>query len=311
MPSKEDLHLFCKMLFTIGVDVIELPVRVYERMEKLPGGKFILHVNNIEEVKKYPNFYRYVSRQVLPVNDFIYEVQINDIRERIKIRLWQDHSELRIVGLDDLFCHPYEKIMGELCDELSNSTIIFYPENTFGCASALAVQWLLEYGTNITSSFSGCRNNAATEEVIMALRLAVRHKPNRDLTVLPQMATLYEKFMKRPVGNRKPIIGKNIFKVEAGIHADALHKNPATYEAYAPDVVGKKTEIVIGKHSGTKALKIKIAQLNLPIPTVSVIDHVLHDVRTICMKKRRSLGDDEFMELLSEVTANEGKKIYC
>lgn len=311
LPSKEDLYLFCELLFIIGVDAIELPVKLCENREDLPCGKFILHVDYAEEIEKHPNFYRYASHQDLRVNHFIYEIQINDIREMIKLKTYKDYQEVQILGLDDLLCHPYEKIMGELRNDLPNSRIIFCPENTYGCASALAIQWVLEYGTNITTSFAGCRNNAATEEVIMALRLAVRHKPNRDLTVLPQLTRLYEKFMKHAVGNRKPIIGKNIFKVEAGIHADGLQKNPATYEAFAPSIVGKTSEIVIGKHSGTKAVKLKIAQLNLPVPTVAVIDKVLHLVRDICTKHRKSLNDDEFVELLMEVAANERNKIHC
>ncbi len=311
LPSKDDLHAFCELLFTIGVDAIELPVKVFERMEYLPGdGKYILNIKFADEMGKYPGFYRYVCHQEIILERYIYEIQINDTREIVKLRAYQGYKELRIVGLDDLMCNSYEKIMNEIQGSLPNSIINFCPQNTYGCASALALEWLLEFGKDITTSFAGCNNNAATEEVIMALRLAIRHKPNRNLTILPQLTKLYETFMDKPIGNKKPIIGKNIFKVEAGIHADGIHKNPATYEAYNPGCVGGKSELVIGKHSGSKAVKLKMDELNLPIPGETVVDDILQSVKRICTEHRKSLSDDEFYKLVMGVTMDEGEQTY-
>ncbi len=225
LPSKEDLVEFCRLLFLIGVDEVELSVAAYERMEKLPEqGRFLLNIDSIEEIKKYPGFHRYICHRENGLERVITEVQINDIREIVRLKTLQGVRELRIVGLDDLLCSPYEKILPELNRILPDTSIIFCPENTCCCASALAVLWLQGYGKAVTTSFTGCKNNASTEEVIMALRLAARHKPNRDLTVLPYLADLYEKFTGKPIGRKKPIIGRNIFQVEAGIHADGLKK---------------------------------------------------------------------------------------
>lgn len=311
MPSKEDLHKFCELLFIIGVDVIELPLKIYERMGLLPPGKFALNVEFSEDIMKNPGFYRYICHQGAVADNVIHEIQINDIREIIRLRTWRSNAEVRIVGLDDLMCHSYEKLMNEIVSNLPFTIVHFCPENSYGCASALALQWVLDYGMNITTSFAGCKNNAATEEVIMALRLAIRHKPNRDLTVLPQLTKLYEEFLHKSVGNRKPIIGNNIFKVEAGIHADGLCKNPATYEAYSPISVGKKSELVIGKHSGTKAVKMKMAELKLPSPSEIVVDKVLQSVRIICTQHRKSMEEKEFVKLVMEVMKSERDKIYC
>jgi homocitrate synthase NifV len=311
MPSKEDLHTFCELLFIIGVDAIELPVKVYERMETLPNsGKFILNITFTDEMVKYPGFYRYICHHGTIVDNLINVIQMNDVREIVKLRTLQDYKELRLVGLDDLMCYSYEKIMSDILCSLPKTTIIFCPENNYGCASALALQWIMDYGKDITTSFAGCKNNAATEEVIMAMRLAIRHKPNRNLTVLPQLTQLYEKFMAKPVGNKKPIIGKNIFKVEAGIHADGIHKNPTTYEAYAPRCVGGKSELIIGKHSGTKAVKLKMEELNLPIPEEEVIYKILISIKGICTECRKSLNEDDFIKLVMEVVSNERDEVY-
>ncbi len=317
MPSKEDLHTFCELLSMIGVDVIELSVSAFQRMEYLPDtGKYILHIGLDDEMVNDPGFYRYVCHHEIFLDKFIYEIQMNDAREIVKLRALRNYKELRIVGLDDLMCNTYEKIMQEMKSALPGSTIIFCPENTYGCASALAVQWLLGYGNEVTTSFAGIGNNAATEEVTMALRLAARYKPNKDLSVLPKLTSLFEKFINKPVGNKKPIIGKNIFKVEAGIHADGIMKNPATYEAYHPECVGGKSEIVIGKHSGSKAVILKMEELGLPGMEEPLIDIILQIVKQVCTQGNKSLSDAEFAQIVKqvksmEVKPGERKKIYC
>ncbi len=311
LPSKEELLKFCELLFLIGVDEIEISVAVYLTMEQLPNnGRFILNISMVDEMKKYPGFHRYICHKEQNIDRLITEIQINDVREVVKLKTLQGINELRIVGLDDLLCNHYQKIMPEITKSLPNTTIIFYPENSYCCASALAVLWMLEYGKAVTTSFAGCRNNASTEEVIMAMRLAARHKPNRDLTVLPHMTRMYEKFMNKPVSSKKPIIGKNIFQVEAGIHADGLKKNPATYEAYDPGCVGQQSELVIGKHSGTKAIKLKLEELRFPILQETVIDTILHTVKQRCTEDRKSLNNDDFIRLVMEVTANEGSQTH-
>ena len=311
LPSKEELHSFCNLLCTIGVDIIELSTAAYEKMNYLPNdGNYMLNIEYLDEMDKYPGFYRYICRHDKILYNLMNEVQMNDAREIVKLRAFYDCKEVRIVGLDDLICGSYDKTFGEMKKILPKSKINFCPENTYGCASALAVQWLLNFGTDITSSFAGFKNNAATEEVIMAIRLAIRHKPNRDLSVLPIITKLFEHITQRVVSNKKPIIGRNIFKVEAGIHADGIKKNPSTYEAYDPCCVGGKSVIVIGKHSGVNAIKTKLEDMGVQIPSDEIVIKILDKVKTVATENRKSLKDEEFAKLAIEVIVNERKQIY-
>lgn len=311
LPSKQDLHLFCEMLFAIGVDIVELSIDAYEKMKPLPeNGKFALTIEFVEVIDMYPGFYRYICHHEENNEKVMNEIQLNDAREIVKLRALHNCKELRIVGLDDLICGSYDRTMNEIKNCLPKSKINFCPENNYGCASALAVQWIMMEGQNITTSFAGYKNNAATEEIIMALRLTVRHKPNRDLSVLPRLMLLFEKITNTKVGNKKPVIGKNIFKVEAGIHADGISKNPLTYEAYDPKCVGGKSELVIGKHSGLKAIRYKMQELKMPLPMDMILERILNMVKQTCTENRTSLSDKDFEKLAIEVIANERDKIY-
>lgn len=306
LPSKEDLETFCELLFAIGTDAIEISVPAYEKMGELKvPGNYILQVDYLEDIDKYPGFYRYTCHIDKNIEKVIPDIQINDVRELIKLRVFSQCSEVRVIGLDDLMCEAYDKTMNEMKKMLGRTKINFCPENTYHCASALAVQWLLNCGSDVTTSFAGIKNNAATEEVILALRLAIRHKPNRDLSVLPRLSELFEQFTGIKIGNKKPVIGRNIFKVESGIHADGIIKNPANYEAYEPGWVGGKTEIIIGKHSGTKAVKLKLQELNFQVPEDVSIDRILNKVKEVCTVNRTSLNNDEFLKIAGEVIRDE------
>lgn len=306
LPSKEELQLFCRLLTEIGIDAVEMSISAYEKMESLPDtGKYILQVDYAEDICRYPGFYRYTCHFYENIENMISEIQVNDIRELIKLRTLSHCRELRIAGLDDLMCSGYEKAMEEMKKYLPNTKIIFHPENTYHCASAMAVQWLLSFGSDATVSFAGHNNNGATEEILMALRLAIRYKPNRDFRILPELTRLYEGMTGKKISNKKPVIGKCIFKVESGIHADAMSKNPAIYEAYEPACVGGRAELVIGKHSGTKAIKMKLEELMLPVPEEPVILKMLEYIKEVCTDNRNSLCDEEFAEIAVKVGANE------
>ena len=60
----------------------------------------------------------------------------------------------------------------------------------------------------------------------------------------------------------KAIVGKNAFAHESGIHQDGMLKNANTYEIITPESVGfSSSELILGKHSGRHAFKVKLNDL--------------------------------------------------
>ncbi len=60
----------------------------------------------------------------------------------------------------------------------------------------------------------------------------------------------------------KPVGGANIFATEAGIHQDGLLKNPDTYLPFRPEMVGGgDIQLVLGRHSGRKAVAHRLSEL--------------------------------------------------
>ena len=57
------------------------------------------------------------------------------------------------------------------------------------------------------------------------------------------------------MARNKAVVGTNAFAHESGIHVAAVLEEPRTYELYSPEMVGAARHIIIGKHTGAKALK--------------------------------------------------------
>jgi 2-isopropylmalate synthase len=107
--------------------------------------------------------------------------------------------------------------------------------------------------------------NASLEEFVMALN--VRHSYyQRKTNVITEQLYPTSQLLSRITGHdvqpNKAIVGKNAFAHEAGIHQDGMLKNPLTYEIMTPQSVGvPNNELVLGKHSGRRALDEKLKTL--------------------------------------------------
>jgi len=121
--------------------------------------------------------------------------------------------------------------------------------NTLSAAEAGAFQ----LHTTVNGIGERC-GNASLEELLVSLR--VQYGIERyDVSKLMEISKLVEQYSEIPIPRTKAIVGSNAFAHESGIHVAAVLEEPMTYELFAPEMVGAKREYIIGKHTGTKALK--------------------------------------------------------
>ncbi len=107
--------------------------------------------------------------------------------------------------------------------------------------------------------------NAALEEVVMALNT---RKDFYGVETGVNMSEIYR--TSRMVSNytgifvqpNKAVVGANAFAHESGIHQDGVLKERTTYEIMDPKAVGLEgSNIVLGKHSGRHAFRVRLSQL--------------------------------------------------
>ena len=218
-------------------------------------------------------------------------------------------SWLRLRGCDHALpyteCGFFDRLM-PLRDVLE-----FCPGDQAGCATALAVLWLLRGGSRVVGSIGGSAlhgpsSGPALEEVALCLENHEVQTNLRNLHRLPEAAALLHK-AGFTVSPHKPVLGSQIFAVESGIHVDGIAKNPALYEAYAPESVGLERSIVVGKHSGRAALRLKAAQLGIDLPEAHE-GRLLAVVQKMAVRQQHSLSDRQFAMLCESITLPSGRK---
>jgi len=143
--------------------------------------------------------------------------------------------------------------------------------------------------------------NAALEEVAAALlvrRDVLPYTSNIVNTQLYPTSALLAEIVDHPVAPNKAVVGKNAFAHESGIHQHGVLANPLTYEIMTPGSVGvTATTIVLGKHSGRRALEHRLTELGHTL-TREELDTVYHRFTELADRKK-SIYDQDIVALLS------------
>lgn len=107
--------------------------------------------------------------------------------------------------------------------------------------------------------------NTSLEEVVMAIRTRPQFfdiQTNIDTTQIARTSRMVSNYTGMPIQPNKAIVGANAFAHEAGIHQDGVLKERSTYEIMTPESVGlHSSQLVLGKHSGRHALKVRLQEL--------------------------------------------------
>ena len=146
--------------------------------------------------------------------------------------------------------------------------------------------------------------NACLEEVAMAL--AVRrdwYKCESGIVtreIYPAVRRL-SRIIGQLVPLNKPIVGANAFAHESGIHQDGVLKHRGTYEIMDPAEVGLPANaLVLGKHSGRRALAAKLESLGYSLDEER-IGIVFEAMKHLADRKQTIFDEDLEALVLEEV----------
>ncbi len=200
-------------------------------------------------------------------------------------------DEIRWTADDALFFGDY----ADTFTQMAEARFAFCPHGAGELGTALAVEWLLAGGCQLTAGFMGAGGLAPLEEVLAALHVCGMLPETIRLDRLLGVTEAYQQLTGRHIPAHKAVIGSALFDVESGVHVDGLAKNRQCYEPFAPDSVGAKRRIVIGKHSGKRALRLKLEELGFS--GEYDLDQLLELVREESMHLGGGLDDRTFAAL--------------
>jgi 2-isopropylmalate synthase len=107
--------------------------------------------------------------------------------------------------------------------------------------------------------------NTSLEEVVMSLHTRKGFydlRTNIDTEQIMKTSRMVSNYMGMPVQPNKAIVGANAFAHESGIHQDGVLKDAQNFEIMTPESVGlHESRLVLGKHSGRHALKVRLQEL--------------------------------------------------
>ncbi len=144
--------------------------------------------------------------------------------------------------------------------------IEMHAHDDLGMATANTVAAVLAGATHINTTVNGLgerAGNAPLEEAVMALRVTYNIDTGIDAQRFPDISRLVARASGRPVAANKSIVGEAVFTHESGIHVDGLLKNSLNYQDFDPSVVGREHRLILGKHSGAKAVRQAYAHLGI------------------------------------------------
>jgi homocitrate synthase NifV len=165
------------------------------------------------------------------------------------------------VGLLDPFA-TFERVsdLAAVCD----CGIEMHAHDDLGLATANTLAAVRAGATHVNTTVHGLgerAGNAALEEVVMGLKHVHGLTTGVDLTRFASLSRLVSQASGHPVGWHKSLVGDGAFTHEAGIHVDGLLKDPLNYQGVDPAEMGRAHRLVLGKHSGSQAVRLAYQQL--------------------------------------------------
>lgn len=165
----------------------------------------------------------------------------------------------------------YYNIIKYLKDNVANidkAVISVHCHNDLGLAVANSIAAIQAGAGQVECTINGIgerAGNCSLEELVMILRTRSDILPycsnvvTEQLTPASRLLSTVTGIMVQP---NKAIVGANAFAHEAGIHQHGVMMEKSTYEIMTPESVGlKENVLVLGKHSGRHAFKMRLEEL--------------------------------------------------
>jgi len=201
----------------------------------------------------------------------------------------------------------YTHIVGEVMKVVGDREVVVstHCHNDLGLAAANSIAAIAAGARQVECCVNGIgerAGNCSLEEIVMAL------KTRRDLlgvdtriktTEIMNVSRLVSQITGLHVAASKPIVGRNAFAHEAGIHQHGMLSNRKTYEIMVPADIGlEESKLVLGKHSGKHALQNRLEELGYKLAQ-GELKQIFTRFKELSDKKK-NIYDEDLIALVAE-----------
>ena len=118
----------------------------------------------------------------------------------------------------------------------------------------------VQYGcTHVQGTINGygerCGNaNLCSIIPILQVKMGMECVPHDLLSEMTLVSIFVDEVANVIPNDRQPFVGRSAFAHKAGVHVDAMMKNPLTYEHISPEIVGNKRRVLISELAGASSI---------------------------------------------------------
>ncbi|WP_436935295.1 LeuA family protein [Halovenus marina] len=204
---------------------------------------------------------------------------------------WVNIPDTTGVATPTRMTHLVESVVETVEETDPDARVDVHTHDDFGLATANALAGYEAGASQSQVSVNGIgerAGNAAYEEVVMALESLYNIDTGIDTTQITALSRKIEQKSDVPVPGNKPVVGKNAFAHESGIHAAGVIENSDTFEpgVMTPEMVGAERELVLGKHTGTHSVRERLQEAGFD-PTDEEVREVTRRVKDFAAEAQR------------------------
>ncbi len=206
------------------------------------------------------------------------------------------------------------KMLMNRVPNIDKAVISVHCHNDLGLAVANSLSAVTAGARQVECTINGLgerAGNAALEEIVMGLKTRKDLLPFEtgvDTTHIMRASRLVSAVTGFIVQPNKAIVGANAFAHEAGIHQHGMLKHAQTYEIMNPADVGlTESKLVMGKHSGRHAFRVKLKDLGFELDDDSLSD-VFHRFKDLADKKKE-IFDEDILALVDDTVVRSNDRI--
>ena len=186
---------------------------------------------------------------------------------------------------------------------ISKTPLNVHCHNDLGLATANSLAAFEAGVTMIDVTVNGLGERVgitSLSEICTILKTLNGVENNWKLDLLPYLSKTVEEYSGIKIQKNIPIIGENAFQHKAGLHVAAVIEDPAFYEPFPAELVGKKRDFTIDKMSGKHSIRKKIE--NLGYSNYEDEKRLLEYVKS---KDKGVVTDNEILQILSDISTNQ------
>jgi len=209
--------------------------------------------------------------------------------------------------------HQFGETMKELIERVPNSDKAIFSahcHNDLGLAVSNSLSAVLNGARQIECTINGLgerAGNTSLEEVVMAVRTRQdifdcdTNIDTKNILAASRLVSSITGFVVQP---NKAIVGANAFAHEAGIHQDGILKHRETYEIMKAEDIGWHTNtLVMGKHSGRNAFKVRMNELGVEFDSDDELNDAFSRFKALADKKH-DIFDEDLQALVTEAQSD-------